>query len=101
MSFFEKNVRPEIRFKLKKGEEFESLHLFPLFSRAIVTFSALRHGRFSLFPIEHSRPPADALKDRDDRLSLFGQRILDPWRDLVVGLPTNDVIGNQFLECGG
>lgn len=34
MSFFEKNVRPEIRFKLKKDEEFESRHLFPLFSRA-------------------------------------------------------------------
>ena len=52
----------------KKGEEFDSLRLFPLFSRAIVTFPALRHGRFSLFPIEHPRPPADALKDRDGRL---------------------------------
>lgn len=67
MSFFEKNGRPEIRFKIKKGEEFDPLHRFPLFSRAIVTFPALRHGRFSLFPIEPPRSPADALKDRDGR----------------------------------
>lgn len=55
----------------KKDEEFESLRLFSLFFRAIVTFPALRHGRLSLFPIEHPRPPADALKDRDDRLSFI------------------------------
>ena len=68
MSFFEKNVRPEIRFKLKKRRRVRISSPFSAIFPSVVTFPALRRGRFSLFPIEPPRPPADALKDRDGRL---------------------------------
>ena len=63
---------------------------------------ALRHEvRAVIFPLEYPGPHADPAEYRDDRAPRVRQTVLGTGRDLVIGLPRNEPVGDEIPERRG
>ena len=69
---------------------------------AVIALLALRHEvRAVIFPLEYPGPHADPSEYGDDRAPGGREAVLGTGRDLVIGLPLDEPVGDELLErCG-
>ena len=67
-----------------------------------IALLALRHEmRAVIFPLEYPGPHADPAEYGDDRASRVRKAVLGAGRDLVIGLPLDEPVGDELPESRG